>query len=148
MRRFRKGQIVEIGASVWTKKQVPAQTRPRHKEKWEIDDLDFVFCGRPVNMEELEKCYRNDSSVRHSGTSIRPLMRIEYYQPVRALIVGWSVRKSGILVSQYFDSDGIESGGYIAHEQRHDVYLVQLMDSERWHKPIPVLESDIFPPGM
>ncbi len=121
---MQKGDIVLVTKSVFTKDKTHRQLK---EEKVEIlDDTDDDF---------------------RRGIFSRPLRYIVHQKPFEGLVVGWSIRISGIH-HVGIDNSGIFDGGdfepgFIDNAVYHKVIMVQPLDTERWIKPIPCLEEDL-----
>lgn len=118
--KFKKGDIVLVKASVYTKERVASQCKPH------ID----VY---PKTIHTPEKA--KDMSRKN----LRKLYRIEYKKPFQGIVTGWSTRLTGI----HQPSWNYDDVGYIKSDKAHKVIMVQSMDTQRWLKPMPCLEKDL-----
>ena len=69
----------------------------------------------------------------------RQLIRIELDPPIEAIVVGKSLRKTGIRHGGNCDT----GSGYLTGVESHPVVMVQPIHTPRWLRPYACLEADL-----
>lgn len=110
---FKKGDVVNVRATVYTKRQHRLQQ-----------------LGRAMYMPQNEDLGRRETP--------RPLMRDDHCA-FEAVVVGHSVRITGIVYSGRSSDDP----GSMHHCVHHRVILVVPLNTERWVPPLACLEADL-----
>lgn len=114
----KKGDVVKVLATVYTKDPTSRQQTWKAKVVYRPDPCQSRYGKRPEP---------------------RPLMRIAEDKPWLGVVVGYSVRISGVLLR----GDGWDNPGSLVNDKRHPVIMVEPVDTERWTDPTPCLESDL-----
>ena len=105
----------------------------------------FVFT-KEFHYGQREIVYTPKTTKRNGdeiGGTLRPLCRIAFDKPKRGLVVGRTVRISGVYTIGHSWNYEERNPGDLWNPVYHKVILVEPIDSERWTAPIACLEEDL-----
>lgn len=130
---FLKGDIVLVSASVYTKKPETSQFPPDSGYK------TARIIKWPEVPEEQKDWYLKKKMRRNAED--RFMRKIAYGNPFLAIVVGRSIRQTGVHI--YGNWNSIDNPGEFVFQKYHPVVMVTPLENQRYSAPFACLAQDL-----